>query len=425
MNQANLFPLIKHHFHTNDGGNANGYKLYIYQNLTQIPIETYKDNSASVENTHPIVLNSRGECDLWVKPNRLYSALLKSRDNRTIFLVDNIWVPDINTEPVEDSVNKYSVGLTNEIAAPSFNTTYSPKYALDVTDVTNGYNSAYNPATGYYTFFEDGDYTVGFSYTGQVTGTGVLGAIQTLIILFDETNAPIKQVQMTNGNAFLAEGSRSTASISVHMKAKKGQKIIPVVIANGTASTANITTINSSFYAYRIHKETESGGSGADNELKYLATMPPASIVNSLAFNQTGTSLHFTAFKAICDMKIEGLKMETYVTQTANGEMLMAIYDQTYNLIAYTSIALNPSNGYLIRPIISNNVENLTASTHYYLAVLTNINNLYLGGTTATSTLNHTPRIAMKFDNINSMTPPTTLTGGSESVFRYYIGVKK
>lgn len=59
---------------------GNGAPLYLgtintYQAGSLVPIATYKD-SAGTPNTNPIVLNARGECDLWLTANVAYKFIV-------------------------------------------------------------------------------------------------------------------------------------------------------------------------------------------------------------------------------------------------------------------------------------------------------------------------------------------------------------
>lgn len=49
-----------------NGYPAAGYKIYTYAAGTSTPAATYSDRSLSVPNTNPVVLNSRGEADIYV-----------------------------------------------------------------------------------------------------------------------------------------------------------------------------------------------------------------------------------------------------------------------------------------------------------------------------------------------------------------------
>jgi hypothetical protein len=71
-----LSPSPKQQFFTNDGKPAVGYLLFTYANGTAVKIATYVDASGAVQNTNPIELDFRGECDLWIDPTLAYTYVL-------------------------------------------------------------------------------------------------------------------------------------------------------------------------------------------------------------------------------------------------------------------------------------------------------------------------------------------------------------
>lgn len=90
-----LTPTPKQAFLTNNGDTAVGYKLFTYQAGTSTKLATYRDNGVGSPNANPIVMDFRGECNLWVPPNIAYKyvfALPTDTDPPTnpIWSVDNL-----------------------------------------------------------------------------------------------------------------------------------------------------------------------------------------------------------------------------------------------------------------------------------------------------------------------------------------------
>lgn len=56
----------RHRFYNNDGTVASGGKVYIYEPGTTTPKNSYTDSTGATPNTNPVILDSKGECDLWV-----------------------------------------------------------------------------------------------------------------------------------------------------------------------------------------------------------------------------------------------------------------------------------------------------------------------------------------------------------------------
>lgn len=59
-------------FLDNNGAPAVGYKLFTYQAGTTTKLATYTDSTGGTPNTNPIVLNYRGEANVWIPPNVAY-----------------------------------------------------------------------------------------------------------------------------------------------------------------------------------------------------------------------------------------------------------------------------------------------------------------------------------------------------------------
>lgn len=90
-----LTPNAKQQFFDNNGRPANGYKLFVYDAGTSTPAVTYGNSSLSTVNPQPIVLDYRGECNLWLEPNRAYKYIFAPPTDtdpptNPIWSVDNI-----------------------------------------------------------------------------------------------------------------------------------------------------------------------------------------------------------------------------------------------------------------------------------------------------------------------------------------------
>jgi len=90
-----LTPNAKQQFFDNNGRPANGYKLFVYIAGTSTPAVTYGDSTLSTVNSQPIVMDYRGECNLWLVPNRAYKYIFAPPTDtdpptHPIWSVDNI-----------------------------------------------------------------------------------------------------------------------------------------------------------------------------------------------------------------------------------------------------------------------------------------------------------------------------------------------
>jgi hypothetical protein len=77
-------------FWTNGGEPlAFGY-VYTYSAGTTTPVATYVDSTALTPNANPILLNARGEANIWILPNVAYKYVVTDGFGNTISTTDNI-----------------------------------------------------------------------------------------------------------------------------------------------------------------------------------------------------------------------------------------------------------------------------------------------------------------------------------------------
>jgi hypothetical protein len=95
---ASLSAVPKLQFFDNSGNPLVNGKLYTYAAGTTTPLATYTDSTASTPNTNPIILNSRGEANVWLASTS-YKFVLKTSADVEIYTVDNI-TNAINTSQI-------------------------------------------------------------------------------------------------------------------------------------------------------------------------------------------------------------------------------------------------------------------------------------------------------------------------------------
>ena len=113
---ATLSPSPKMQFFTAAGIPLVGGKLYTYASGTALPLATYTDSTALTVNANPVILDSRGEANVWFGPSRYTLVLRDSADNL-------IWtVAGVNSSPSAQ---------TNVIIAAAAQTVFTvPEYGL-------------------------------------------------------------------------------------------------------------------------------------------------------------------------------------------------------------------------------------------------------------------------------------------------------
>lgn len=90
MTTAILSPLLKQRFMSDNNLPLYQGQLWTYSAGTTTPVATYTDSTAGTENTNPIVLDARGECNCWVTPNIAYKFVLKDANGNTIWTIDDV-----------------------------------------------------------------------------------------------------------------------------------------------------------------------------------------------------------------------------------------------------------------------------------------------------------------------------------------------
>lgn len=167
---------------------------------------------------------------------------------------------------------------------------------------------------------------------------------------------------------------------------------------------------------------------------KYMPTMDPAVATDVMIPSVIGSRSEV----CVCmvprvDMKINSSsQFATAMTQGATGTLIMTLRDVNYNLIAYSNALTDPTGSALLTasmggiedPITHNAITEytLTAGTVYYLGLNYSMNGAAFIGVVASQTMNITPIVSKKFDNLTNA--PDTLSGGSETTMRFYIRIK-
>jgi YVTN family beta-propeller protein len=111
---AQLSPVPIFKAFSNDGFPLAFGTLTTYAAGTTTPQATYVDSTQTTQNTNPIQLNFRGECNLWLDPTKSYKFILQDLFGNTVpgWPVDNITTgnanPSYNIIPTVD--NLYTLG---------------------------------------------------------------------------------------------------------------------------------------------------------------------------------------------------------------------------------------------------------------------------------------------------------------------------
>jgi len=139
-----LTPNAKQQFFDANGNPLAGGKLYTYAAGTTTLLATYIDSTGTTSNANPIILDSRGEANVWLVPGTSYKFKLTDANDVQIWVVDEISVP-----ASAGTVTSLSVVSANGFAGTVANPTTTPAITLSttVTGLLKGNGTAISAAT--------------------------------------------------------------------------------------------------------------------------------------------------------------------------------------------------------------------------------------------------------------------------------------
>ena len=105
-----LSPVPKLQFFTAAGIPLVGGKVYTYAAGTSTPLSTYADSTGATANTNPIILDSRGEANVWLGSSAYKFKLTDSNDVE-IWTVDNIQTAQALADAVQANLTAYEASL--------------------------------------------------------------------------------------------------------------------------------------------------------------------------------------------------------------------------------------------------------------------------------------------------------------------------
>lgn len=199
---ANLLaPVAKAKFFDNNGRPAAGYKLFTYAAGTSTKLATYTDETTGTPNSNPVVLDFRGEANVWVPPNTAYKF---------------VFAPATDTDPptapiwtVDDIVDSQLVTLWGGVDTGIANA-YVLDFVSNFTSYTDGiviYWIPSNTNTGASTINVNGLGPVAITnQDGSALYLGQLQANEVALIIYKGTGFiliafdPLPSINTQNGN---------------------------------------------------------------------------------------------------------------------------------------------------------------------------------------------------------------------------------
>ena len=85
-----ILTMLRHRFYKNDATPNAGGKVYTYEAGTSTPVTTYTSSAATTPNANPIILDAKGECDLWITGQIKVNVLQSDDVQVTGWPVDNV-----------------------------------------------------------------------------------------------------------------------------------------------------------------------------------------------------------------------------------------------------------------------------------------------------------------------------------------------
>jgi hypothetical protein len=144
---AALAPAPKAQFFDANGAPLVGGKLYSYSAGTTTPLVTYTDQAGTSANTNPVILDARGEANVWLGTGP-YKLRLTSATDVDIWTVDNIYNSLDQSSLPAYLASPAAIGGTAPAAVSSTNLSYTGTLTGGTGVVALGTNQFYKDSSG-------------------------------------------------------------------------------------------------------------------------------------------------------------------------------------------------------------------------------------------------------------------------------------
>jgi hypothetical protein len=140
MATTSLSPTPKLQFFDLNGAPLSGGKLYTYVAGTTTPLASYTDFTGNIANTNPIILDSRGEANVWLGA-AMYKFALYTSVGVLIWTVDNINGSTFAVNATGDGTT-LAFSVVNGFTAIYINGVYQNRNTYTVTNGTVTFSEA-------------------------------------------------------------------------------------------------------------------------------------------------------------------------------------------------------------------------------------------------------------------------------------------
>ena len=137
---STLAPTPKLQFFDANGAPLVGGKLYTYVAGSTTPLASYTDSTGNTANTNPIILDSRGEANVWLA-GAIYKFALYDSTNVLIWTVDNINGSTFGVNATGDGTTT-AFSVVNGFTAIYINGVYQNRNTYTVTSGTVTFSEA-------------------------------------------------------------------------------------------------------------------------------------------------------------------------------------------------------------------------------------------------------------------------------------------
>jgi hypothetical protein len=112
---ASLSPLPKLQFFDANGNPLVGGRLYTFAAGTTTPLDTYTDATGTIAASNPIVLNGRGECEVWLG-GAPYKFRLETSAGVEVWTVDDVTQANADQLPYTPAATSLLNGVVTTVS---------------------------------------------------------------------------------------------------------------------------------------------------------------------------------------------------------------------------------------------------------------------------------------------------------------------
>ena len=322
-----LAPLPVQSFKDANGNPLAGGQLYTYVAGTSTLQTTYTDSTGTTPNTNPIILNSRGECNLWLTSGQAYKLLLQDSFSVLVWSVDQI-VSSAAASGANSDITSL-LGLTTALSVAQGGTG-----GIDPVSARNGISASSDP---FRNRVINGDMSVdqrNFASSQTIAAaTALTYTVDRHYVYCTGANITTQQITAADGrNRLRLTGAASVATVGVghriEVKNSRDQANTTCTLSVKLSSTS-LTSIG---WAVRYASTADAFGTLAS---------PTVTAISSGTFTITGTETVYSVQVAVPSAATTGI--EIVLTGGALlASQTLTIGDFQFEKGALTTAAITP-----------------------------------------------------------------------------------